>query len=476
MVLHRLGKQDDATSWAEGLKAHEHAKRRFCHEGLLKGPQARMDQGAILRQERMFDPLLQRFRDNGAEMKQQAFEEKERIGHLNRALDVQIMREQKMNILSQESRTAAIEKKSTPRAGTQDVNTMSMPSSMIDYNLISNLPCDKHHWAKPEERPRHVCREPKPRVVQSAQLRDFNIVTNRYLEDHQDKGARDTQLNRLEVAHKYHQQCFFDPVMQKYNELDVEERARVCDDARDAEVCMRGQMNQPPSYLGRVSAHYDLVTHQAGDDGAQSLKSLDASEAERKAHYKPRYMNEHLKRMNDIVLEDSAAVQRHDFVAHERWEETTGRGYNIVTNRGYGHGEKFEKPHEPFTVPRLTTWEKVLQDRCGPTPPPSADRGGISGIADQGASADTVRSARSSASARSPGGGAARQASASGTPRARATPRTLSEAGSASLGSTRGRPPVIAPAGPPSLVGSAAPPPPPIPGSPVGSVYSRPKV
>ena len=27
-----------------------------------------------------------------------------------------------------------------------------MPDSMVDYNLLSNLPMEEHHWARPEER------------------------------------------------------------------------------------------------------------------------------------------------------------------------------------------------------------------------------------------------------------------------------------------------------------------------------------
>lgn len=397
-----------------------------------------------------------------------------------------------------------------------------MPTSMIDYNIISLLPTDQHHWAKPEERPRAVQRSPKVRTVQAAQLRDFNVVNNEYHQDHKAKTDRDVKLTRLEVTHKYNQQNFFDPVMQKYNERDVEERARCCDDAREAEVCMRGEMNKPSFYASRVSAHYDLVTHQADAEGALNLERLDASAELRKSGYKARYISEHQRRMADIMFEDLEANQRHDFVAHERWEETKTRGYNIVTNRAFGNGPKFEKAYEPFTIPRVTTWEKVLQDRSGLTPPasPRIDSKGNSGsvaVPALGSTSATAVSVLESAAAAAAGpgpgapcaadlpkvpsavatprgsvsgtgsAGVVRSArattprgSAAGTPRSRATPRTLSEAGSATLGSTRGRPPLLGMSGKAPeatmLPTSLAPPPPPIPGSPVGSVYSRPKV
>merc|ERR1719163_94990 len=111
--------------------------------------------------------------------------------------------------MSRESRTAPLEKKVETRSLDVDANSMSMPTTMIDYNIISNLPNDKHHWAKPEDRPRCVERAPRVRKVQACQLRDFNVVTNRYLADHEEKAARDAKLNALESTQKYQQRCLF---------------------------------------------------------------------------------------------------------------------------------------------------------------------------------------------------------------------------------------------------------------------------
>lgn len=454
MAQCRLGPRTEAPSWTAEIKAHEHQKRRFVHEGLLKGPAAKKDKGQVFEQERFFDPILQRFRDPAVEVERRALEEKERVAHLNRALDVQIMRESNTHVLMHESRTAPIDKVEETTLN-MDVNTMSMPPTMIDYNLISNLPNDKHHWAKPSERPRAVQREPHVRKVQAGQLRDFNIVSNRYISDHEAKIARDQKLNNLELTHKYRTRCRFDPIMQKYNERDIEERHRCCDDARDVEVQMRSEACVPPTLAGRLSAHYDIVTHRADDEGTINLKLVDVLENQRKSRYKARYVDEHNQRMADVRAEDGSTNQRHEFVAHERWEETTRRGYHIINNKAYGDGPKLEKLHEPFTVPRLGVWEKVLEDRSGLTPAASS-RGSSGGAA------------QASRSARSPGAGATPQGSTSARAPlpSRVTPRTLSDAGCASLGSARGSTSGKPPTGP-------APPPPPIPGSPVGSVYSR---
>lgn len=468
-----LGPRTEAPSWTAELQTHERDKRRFVDEGFLKGPTVRMDQKQIKQQERLYDPLLQRFRDDATEARQREFEERERVKHLNVAHDLQLMRERPAHIITHVSRTEPIETKTVTRSiDMADANTMSMPTTCLDYHIITNLPMDVHHFGPPEERPRCVERNPKGRKVQAAQLRDFNIVSNRYTTANEEKTARDFKLNALEAHQKHRELCRFHPIMQKYTEGEVEDRHRTCDDAREVEVRMRREACEPPSYNGRPSAHYDMVTHRADDEGTMNLKLLDTLESQRKSRYKGRHVEEHRHKMNDVVFEDIATNQRHDFVAHERWEETTRRGFDIINNKAYGHGHKFQKLHEPFTVPSLTPWEMAQEDRSGLTPPASS--AGPGGSANSSAPSAPVARAPPRPARGTPRG-TPRGGSTSATPREKATPRTLSEAGSASLGSARGRPPLLAMSGKPVLSASA-PPPPPVPGSPVGSVYSRPKL
>jgi len=454
----------DGTSWAADLKEHERTRRRFVHEDFLKGAPVRMDQATIGRQERMFDPLLQRFRDDGVEVQHRAFEEKELAKFMNRALDVQIMRDNApINIINMESRIAPIDKRAPAPAKEHRTE-----ASKVNFNILSNLATEKHHWAKPEDRPRCPVTPPRCRKVQACRLRDFNIVSNRYLTDHEEKSKRDADLNALEIAHTYRSREYrFDPVQQKFNDPEHEERQRCCADALEAEVVMRKEALEPPTLARRVTKHYDMITHQADDEGVENLKRLDVLEEQRKSHLRGRHMHEHKTKMMEYKREDNGINQRFGCVSHSRWEETTGRGYSIVNNRAYGDGpkDKFEKLYEPFTTPKLTPWETVLQGRSDSRPP--------SNCQPKCSSSEPVAEQPANMYLPPTGLGASARGSRAATPRAEPTPRTLSEAGSASLGSARGRLPLPASSAKPV---STPPPPPPIPGSPAGSVYSRPKL
>jgi hypothetical protein len=304
------------------------------------------------------------------------------------------------------------------------------------------------------------------RKKQGAQLRDFNIVSNRYLTDHEEKLGRDETLSTLRATELHRQRNRFDPVTQRYNEKDVEERHHCCDDAREVEVRMRAERNKPQCYSGRHTEHFDMVTHRADDEGTYQLKLLDTLEGNRKSRYTYRYMDEERHRRADIEFEDAEAQQRNEQKAHERFEETAKRGYDIVTNRAYGNGPHLQKLHQPYTVPNLSTWEIVEQNRSGLTPVVTPR-----GLERKGAKTQSITTQEVLESARlSRSHDSTQRSGGKRTPRMQSTPRgVLSEAGSASIASARGgRPPLLAMSGPP--------PPPAIPGSPVGSVYSRPRL
>merc|ERR1719491_2614350 len=142
----------------------------------------------------------------------------------------------------------------------------------MDYNVISNLPFDVHHWAKPDRRPRCVQRTaPRQRSVPAHEVKDFNIVSNRYVDGHEAKSKRDRRMDLLEATYKDAVHNRYNPVTQQYNDPHNEEGARTCDDARGVETTLRAESQIPPSFTGRETAFYDMVTHKKHDSKMLSL-------------------------------------------------------------------------------------------------------------------------------------------------------------------------------------------------------------
>jgi hypothetical protein len=60
--------------------------------------------------------------------------------------------------------------------------------TLADYNIISNVDMKDHHFAAPEKRPEPGEKQRETgKAIKQENMRDYNIVTNRYVEFHEEK-------------------------------------------------------------------------------------------------------------------------------------------------------------------------------------------------------------------------------------------------------------------------------------------------
>lgn len=495
------GLKETQPSWAAEVRAIEKQKRHAVDERILYGPPLTVTNGFLSKQERVFDPVLQRYRAPEVELSQRVREENERTKHLNRALDVQILREQSpYNFITHASRLEGLGLKNGIEKQ-RPASITKYPDTCVDYNILSNLPANVHHWAKPELRPVVRERAPKAREVPANSIKDYHIITNKYLEGHEEKRAREKELHLLEAAQKYRKHNRMDPLNQQLNDPREENLMQTADDARQVEVVERQRAQLPPSYRVRPSEHYNFVTHEVYDPDV--LRWQDFAEDERHERYKNRYIVEHNIHVQDVRKDRTTELRKLQRVAPERFEEERRRGFDIVTNERVNGGFCSKKVPSPNTKVRPTAWQKVE----GAPPGTRASRSlrtSASAPALQGqhtaargslpeAQAATLRPEATAAKAGVEEAAAAAAAAAptnarpkSGTSRRMSEPRLPSApAASPSMASgTRarhsdmgGRALSEASSRRRSDVAAAAVPPPPprIPGSPSGSVFSRPR-
>ena len=93
-----------------------------------------------------------------------------------------------------------------------------------DYNIISNVNMKQHHFAAPEKRPE--LNEPervRGKAVKAAGLREYNVVTNRYLEMHDLKEKTNEDIQRAEAALAFWKNHDYDHVTGKYYDAKKEQ-------------------------------------------------------------------------------------------------------------------------------------------------------------------------------------------------------------------------------------------------------------
>eukprot|EP00440_Ansanella_granifera_P058449 gb/GFBE01063350.1/.p1 GENE.gb/GFBE01063350.1/~~gb/GFBE01063350.1/.p1 ORF type:complete len:484 (+),score=78.85 gb/GFBE01063350.1/:1-1452(+) len=465
------------SGWAAELKAYEREKRVNLDPGLFKGPTVGFSKGEIAKKERSYNPLIGRFLDDKREQEQRAFESEVRTEFMNRARDVQLRKEAPFDLVTHEKKFEAIQPLNEflpPEKPDQFSSKLPFPDTCVEYNIVSNIPLDQHHYAHPDQRPRPKDRVPKRRMIPAMLHKDFNVLTNRYLRDHEAKTERDRELMLLECAQKHRQHNVFDPVNQTYCDDRMEQNMRACEDAMTTEIKLRGEDAQPLTHRGNITSTYDMITHQVRNP--ELMKLICTAEEERKARFKTRRAIEEDCRRQDIIMDDAAIQSKYDKTAHQRFEETAQRGYDIVTCQRFGKGQNDKRLHQPKTKPGPTPWEKVFEDRHDLVMPPSAleanqnapRHGSSRSSGPQSTAQQNVTTLRlpSSSAGRPPSGALSARTTSTASRAARA-------AAEGALGSSRRS---MTPRSD-AYSGSARmpPPPPAIPGSPVGSVYSRPR-
>eukprot|EP00439_Symbiodinium_sp_Y106_P057532 s1409_g8.t1 len=344
--------------WAADLQSYERERRVELNPGLFKGPTVGYVRGGISKRERSYNPLLGRFLDEGREQEQAQFEEKVKKNFLNFARDVQLRREAPFDLVTHERKFEAFGPDASAGLEPPVKKKPPFPDTAADYNIISNLPFNEHHWAHPDHRPRPGQRIPKQRMAPAMLHKDFNILTNRYLEHHKEKMDRDRELNLLEAAEKLRQTSAFNPVQQRFGDPRHEERMRACEDALTTEIKLRGEEVQPLIYRGSVTNAYDMLNHQVKD--RDLLHLIEGADEERKVRFRTRHQLEENTKKLDVAYDARAMQMKANRVAHERFAPSIHRGFDIVTNQDFG--QKGKQIHMSNTRPHQTPWQKVAQE------------------------------------------------------------------------------------------------------------------
>lgn len=360
--------QDAGKTWGDELRTYEYKTRRAVDEDLLKGPNVRVTHGFVKQQERAFDPLLQRYRDRPTELGQRIQEESSRVQHLNRAHDIQILREQPYNVVTNESRLEPLHPGEPLRIGPQRPARKKYPDTFTDYNILSNIPMSLHHWAEPGKRPQPAEKAARVREVPAFTQKDYNIINTRYINDHDGKIARDRELNLLEATAKHRARNRYDPVTQIYTDAAEEERMRTFNDVHEVEIVERAQRQIPPTIKNRPTSFYNMINHDVAN--ADMLKWIDLSEDERKERFKNRYIVEHNFHIQDIKHDHIEHTRKLNRVSLDRFEEPIKRGFDIVTNNRFegNHGQGLSLP---YPQKKLTPWERTQEGRSASMPPGS---------------------------------------------------------------------------------------------------------
>lgn len=222
--------------------------------------------------DRAFDPVLGRFRDGAVERATAQREREAAVAASNRGRDKQLRVSQRYDIVTHKA-LVDDEPVATARPPSQTYR------SRVGFNIISNEPLANHHFDRPDRRPRGGDSGvggggARAHVAHASMDRDFDVVTGRYLADHEAKAARDEDIARRRAADRWWQTRDFDPVRQRFYDAEKDAKAAAAEAAAQQRRGAAKAAALPPAERLRETAGYDVVGHRVIDE--ERMRVIDA--------------------------------------------------------------------------------------------------------------------------------------------------------------------------------------------------------
>ncbi len=368
------------SSWAEHIRAIKHEKVTLPWDRAAVVPTERVTTFDKTRQERQFDPLLQRFRDPRVETTRRQAEKSYRNDVLNRSHVREVKYGQGYNILCptkvakptwNETQRAVAALPTQTQARLREIeHAKRMRASRVDYNILSNMSTTEHHWAPKEQRPaplpppRHGSGPGKPSVESSATIkRDYNIVSGKYVNHHSKRVAIDRAKNSERAAERFWQTHDFNPVAGEFYDREKEDLFK---EARGVFEQSHGDVQRqrlPPKVRDSEGYLYNIVSMRAKDeDGLRTLDMRERGAGSGKIT-KAAVEADIAKRQNDRY--DLVEQRKMNRVAAKRFDEMTKHGYDLVTGQPFW-GRNAKVVPRPVHMSRPpSVWAKASRRRVG---------------------------------------------------------------------------------------------------------------
>ena len=208
-----VGLEDNYDSWRKDVQNYHEAKKTLQY---VPDPYRKVTNEHVKRKEVEYNPITQTFTNADREREVQKLEEANKIETLAQnkvslkskcekllffaSQDRSLRYEQTYNILNFDNKLRGLENR-TDYPKEKAWYFRPGKDTLANYNIISNVDMKDHHFQPPSKRPDPTKEERvRGKQVKVPAQRDYNVVTNRYLEHHDEKVALNDEIFRAEAA------------------------------------------------------------------------------------------------------------------------------------------------------------------------------------------------------------------------------------------------------------------------------------
>ena len=275
---------------------------------------------------KFFDPITQKYLDKEKEEKIKDEEKTELFNNISKYYEKQLYSCQTYNIINFQDKLKGFEnEKNYPKLKkTQGIKILNL-TPRINYNIISNLKYNIHHYDKPENRPNvndsiNYNKKNIKAITLSSSLKDYNILTNEYLNNSEDKKKIDNKLNILRAAKKYYQYRKLNPITGKYYDERKEQ-----DYLNKKELLMKKLLNKKKDALSNPINFENINEEELNKTNLLSINRI--------ARYKVRNQIDNYYRLkNNLTNDEENKKLLKKKLFYKRFKPNEERDYNIITN------------------------------------------------------------------------------------------------------------------------------------------------
>jgi hypothetical protein len=228
-----------------------------------------------------------------------------------------------------------------------------LPKAQVTYNVVTNNDHPDTHW-KGVEKP-----SPKKEYVKKVNtdiFRDFNIVSNKYWEGHDDKDKKDRAEIKQDLDDKYKKTHDFNYVTCSYYDQGKEDA--FVQDRKEK------QANHGKEYLNRLPPTLrmrETIVFDSSKAVPEEVKRFDEFKKNQKKRYEKRYEVEQELRDRDIELQDRNEDLALNRYRGEKYYEEKFKGFDNFTLSNTRDQIKSLEPHAR-NKPKLSLWEHIQHE------------------------------------------------------------------------------------------------------------------
>ncbi len=307
--------------------------------------------------DKIFNPILQVYNDRNRESNLKVQEKQDIINTIVKNQDYQLKMEQTFNVINLKDRLKGFEKDPLYPIPKEKLNKRkNLNLNRTNYNIVSNLPLSQHHFDKPENRPRTENSAPqraKRTYINASNLRDYDIISTRYKQFHDEKTNIDKEINKIQTAKIFFKNNDYNPIKGTYFD-ESKEQAFQKKRAEEIKNWGKEYKRKLPACAKGQSELYNLLSMQAVNE--EELKKADQKAKNKKERYEIKYKMENFYHDKSLRQTDKANYYRDQKYSYQRYKETDARQYDIIDLK-----EKPYKEHSNIVKKdNISDWEKLV--------------------------------------------------------------------------------------------------------------------